>query len=123
MFVMTMYKDGEYSSLIRFNLKEHSLLRFNLKEHSLLHGMNDAKNLACYLILGSKEKSFELLKINLSAPEILSKYNELMDEKGCISWMKVGERYREMLVQISSGNYNYYLKYGPIWPLNEWNQK
>jgi hypothetical protein len=67
-FVMTMSKEREYSALIRLNGRR------------LFREMHDVKNLASYLILGSKEKPFELLKMNLSASEFLSKYNELIDE-------------------------------------------
>ena len=69
-FVRTNSKVGEFSALIRFNIDVH---RLGL-------GMNDAKNLANYLSLGSKETHFELLMTNLPSPEFVSKFNEIMDQ-------------------------------------------
>ncbi len=66
-----MHNDGEFSSLIR------------LKKRSLVHGINNAENLANFLNLGSKENCFEISKINFSAAQFLSKYDELLNAEIC----------------------------------------
>jgi hypothetical protein len=72
-FVCTMVKDGEFTALIRIKdrLPDGPLLGTSEKDQH--------ENLANFLHLASKEKYFEIIKTNLSGPEIRSKYQGLVE--------------------------------------------